>query len=103
MSWPELRLPVAVVQPLPGIGDMVWHVPHIRAIAEWAGAAVTVLTKPRSHADQLLKNEISVSDVMWIDINPSGRHGAHDGIGGFVRLIRMLRARQFASAVPSAP
>lgn len=99
MVWPKLRSPVAVVQPLPGIGDMVWHVPHIRAIAEWAGAAVTVLTKPRSLADQLLENETSVSDVLWIDINPVGRHGAHDGVGGFVRLIRMLRARGFASVV----
>lgn len=99
MEWLKLRPPVAVVQPLPGIGDMVWHVPHIRAIAEWAGVAVTVLTKPRSLADQLLVNEASVSDVMWIDINPIGRRGMHDGIGGFIRLIRMLRARRFASAV----
>ena len=22
-----------IVQPLPGIGDMVWHLPHIHAIA----------------------------------------------------------------------
>ena len=99
MVWPKLRLPVAVVQPLPGIGDMVWHVPHIRAIAEWAGSAVTVLTKPRSLADQLLENEACVSNVMWTDINPIGRHGLHDGIGGFVRLISMLRARRFASVV----
>ncbi len=99
MAWLELRSPVAVVQPLPGIGDMVWHVPHIQAIAQWAGAAVTVLTKPRSLADQLLKNEASVSDVMWTDINPKGRYGVHDGISGFVRLISMLRARHFASVV----
>ena len=99
MVWPKLCPPVAVVQPLPGIGDMVWHVPHIRVIAEWAGAAVTVLTKPRSLADQLLANEASVSGVMWIDINPIGRPGVHDGIGGFVRLIRMLRRQRFGSVV----
>ena len=99
MVWPRLRPPVAVVQPLPGIGDMVWHVPHVRAIAEWADVPVTVLTKPRSLADQLLANEASVSRVMWIDINPVGRTGVHDGIGGFIRLIRMLRSQRFGSVV----
>jgi heptosyltransferase-2 len=97
--WPPLRLPVAVIQPLPGIGDMVWHLPHIRAIAAHAGAPVTLLAKPRSLADQLLANETSVSDIVWIDLNPSGRRGAHSGVGGFWRLVRTIRARGFGSVV----
>ena len=80
--------PVAVIQPLPGIGDMVWHLPHIRAIAAHAGAPVTLLTKPRSLADQLLANEPAVAEIVWLDLNPAGRRGAHDGIGGFRRLVR---------------
>jgi heptosyltransferase-2 len=97
--WPPLETPVAVIQPLPGIGDMVWHLPHIRAIAAHAGEAVTLLTKPRSLADQLLVNEASVSDILWLDLNPAGRRGAHDGIGGFRRLVRKLRERDFGSVV----
>ena len=97
--WPGLRRPVAVIQPLPGIGDMVWHLPHIRAIAAYAGAPVTLVTKPRSLADQLLASETSVSDIVWLDLNPSGRRGAHDGIGGLRRLAGTLRAGGFGSAI----
>jgi heptosyltransferase-2 len=97
--WPPYEHPVAVVQPLPGIGDMVWHLPHIRAIAAHAGAPVTLLAKPRSLADQLLAGEPCIADILWVDINPDGRRGAHDGIGGFRRLVRKLRGRDFGSVV----
>ena len=36
---------------------MVWHLPHIRAIAAHAGAPVTLLAKPRSLADDLRVND----------------------------------------------
>lgn len=78
---------------------MVWHLPHIRAIAAYAGVPVTLLAKPRSLADQLLANEPAVADIMWADLNPSGRRGIHDGIGGFCRMVRMLQARKFGSMV----
>ncbi|MDR3533912.1 MAG: glycosyltransferase family 9 protein [Rhodopila sp.] len=96
---PPYEQPVLVVQPLPGIGDTVWHLPHIRAIAAYAGAPVTLLTKPRSLADQLLVHEPAVADILWVDRNPSGRSGTHDGLTGFVRLVRMLRARRFGTAI----
>lgn len=98
-EWPPLQHPVAVIQPLPGIGDMVWHVPHIRAIAEFVGEPVTLLTKPRSLADQLLVDEPSISDILWLDLNPPGRRGAHDGVSGFRRLVRKLRSQDFGSVV----
>ncbi len=97
--WPPLQLPVAVIQPLPGIGDMVWHLPHIRAIAAHAGAPVTLLTKPRSLADQLLANEQSVSEIAWLDLNPAGRRGDHDGIAGFCRLVGKLRRFHFGTVI----
>jgi heptosyltransferase-2 len=98
-AFPPLEQPVAVIQPLPGIGDMVWHLPHIRAIAAHAGAPVTLLTKPRAMADQMLTDEPSVETVQWIDLNPPGRRGAHDGIGGFQRLVRKLYGFDFGSVV----
>ncbi len=85
---------IAVVQPLPGIGDMIWHVPHIRAIATHLGVPVTVLTKPRSAADQIFSGEPLVRDVMWLDRNPDQGTGDHDRSGVF-RLIAALRARRF--------
>jgi heptosyltransferase-2 len=86
---------VAVMQPLPGIGDVIWHLPHVRAIADHVGAPVTLIAKPRSAADQLFRAEQSVRDVMWLDRNPEQRHGRHDGPFGLVRFVRNLRARRF--------
>jgi heptosyltransferase II len=96
---PQARLPLAVVQPLPGIGDMVWHVAHIRAISAWAGGAVTVITKPRSLSDQLFADERSVSGVRFIDTNPAGRRGRHDGPIGFLRLVHLFRTGRYASVI----
>jgi heptosyltransferase-2 len=86
---------VAVAQPLPGIGDMIWHLPHIRAIADHVGAPVTLIAKPRSAADQLFRAEPAVREVMLLDRNPEGRRGQHDGLSGMVRFIRDLRLRRF--------
>lgn len=93
------RLPLAVVQPLPGIGDMVWHVAHIRAISAWAGGPVTVITKPRSLAAQLFADEPAVAGVQFIDMNPEGRRGHHDGTLGFLRLVRLFRIGGFESVI----
>ena len=83
-----------VIQPLPGIGDMIWHLPHIRALAAHVGAPVTVLTKPRSAADQLLRGEAAVSEVMWLDRNPASGAGKHDGMG-LLRAAHAVRVRGF--------
>jgi heptosyltransferase-2 len=86
---------VAVVQPLPGIGDMIWHLPHIRAIAAHVGEPVTIIAKPRSAADQIFGAEEAIRDVFWLDRNPDGRLGEHDGGAGFFRIVTSLRARRF--------
>jgi heptosyltransferase-2 len=78
---------------------MVWHLPHIRAIAAYAGGPVTVVAKPRSLADQLLGDDPAVAGVFWIDLNPKGRRGAHDGVRGFLRLVRKLRAHRFGTVI----
>ena len=70
---------LVVVQPLPGIGDMVWHLPHIRALAAQAGGPVTLLAKPRSRADEIFAAEATVGDIIWVDRNPAVGSGRHDG------------------------
>jgi heptosyltransferase II len=84
-----------VIQPLPGIGDMIWHLPHIRAIAAHVGEPVTLITKPRSAADQIFSAEQTVRDVFWLDRNPEARRGEHDGGLGFLRMVNALRAHRF--------
>lgn len=86
---------VLLAQPLPGIGDMIWHLPHIRAVADYFGHPVTLLAKKRSLADQLLADEPAVHDIIWLDMNPADGRGAHDGVAGIVRLAALLRTRRF--------
>ncbi len=88
---------IAVVQPLPGIGDMIWHLPHIRAIAAHVGTPVTLIAKPRSAADQIFSGEDTIREVVWLDRNPDGGTGAHDGTG-LVHMAAALRARRFDRA-----
>lgn len=90
---------LVVVQPLPGIGDMIWHLPHIRALAEQAAGPVTLVAKPRSCADEIFAAEATVHDIIWADRNPAIGSGHHDGLRGTWRLVRALRAGQFDAAV----
>jgi heptosyltransferase-2 len=78
---------------------MIWHMPHIRAIAAYAGAPITLIAKPRSLADQLLADDKALNDIFWVDINPGGRKGAHDGVRGLFRLVRKLRSREFGTII----
>ncbi|HMR03319.1 MAG TPA: glycosyltransferase family 9 protein, partial [Candidatus Competibacter phosphatis] len=80
--------PTLIVQPLPGIGDMVWHLPHIHAIvATTIAGKVDILTKPRSQADSLLRADPQVGQILWLE-RESGRHA---GLGGVLRLATALR------------
>jgi heptosyltransferase-2 len=83
---------VLVIQPLPGIGDMVWHLPHLRAIARHEPEGrVSVLTKARSLSDQLLASLPEVAEVLWVERKP----GRHDGLRGFFRLVSELRQKRY--------
>lgn len=57
-----------VIQPLPGIGDAVWHLPHLKSIAaQTKQKTVTLLTKQRSRADLLFDGADFVREVLWLD------------------------------------
>ena len=67
---------------------MVWHLPHIHAIAATTRSGrVDILTKPRSLADRLLDADPSVERVFWLE-RESGRHA---GASGVMRLVALLR------------
>lgn len=90
---------LALVQPRVGIGDMVWHLPHIRALARHAGHRVTLVTRPRSHADQLVGPEDGIEGIFWVERDQWMPGGRHQGIRGMARLIAELRERRFDAAV----
>jgi heptosyltransferase-2 len=82
----------AVIQVKQGIGDVVWHLPFIRAIAaSTPEGAVTFLTLPSTRAKELLEAEPSVAEVIYFAHNGSElQRGLH-----LARLVALLRARNF--------
>lgn len=83
---------VLVIQPLPGIGDMVWFIPHLRAIAAATPAKkISVLTKSRSFAERLVGHEDFVEEFIWID---HGRARTHP-LRSVGEMASALRARRF--------
>jgi heptosyltransferase-2 len=84
----------AVIQVKPGIGDVIWHLPFIRAIAGVApGGRVTFLAPPSSHAEELLAAEPAVAETLYFE------HGGSELRRGLnlIRLAALLRRHRFRS------
>jgi heptosyltransferase II len=86
--------PSAVIQVKRGIGDVIWHLPFIRAVAAVSpGARVTFLAPPSSHASELLAAEPSVAATIYFEHSGSElRRGIN-----LLRLVSLLRRNQFRS------
>lgn len=97
-----------VIQPMPGIGDMLWFLPHIRAIADHFSIdkQVSVLARPSTHASTLLSSESSIKTVIPLYRRQMNRQGLeresnhkeayrHDGIFGLLRLAKDLKHHNF--------
>jgi heptosyltransferase II len=84
--------PSAVIQVKPGIGDVMWHLPFIRAIAANSpGGTVTFLAPPSSGAKELLVSEPSVDETIYFDHAGSElRRGIN-----LIRLVALLRRNRF--------
>ncbi len=81
-----------VIQVKQGIGDVVWHLPFIRAIAATTPEkAVTFLTLPSTQAKELLAGEPSVGEVVYFEHKGSElRRGLY-----LARLVALLRAGRY--------
>ena len=82
----------AVIQVKPGIGDTLWHLPFVRAIAAAApGGQVTFLSPPSSLARELLVAEPTIAEVLYF------AHGGNEIARGLnlLRLARLMRSRNF--------
>jgi heptosyltransferase-2 len=83
---------VAVIQVKPGIGDVIWHLPFIRAIATQSPSGmVTFLVPPSSGAQELLAAEPSVAETIYF------QHGGSELRRGvnLIKLAGLLRRRRF--------
>ena len=80
--------PFAVIQVKPGIGDVIWHLPFVRAIAAAApDGQVTFFAPPTSAAKDLLSAEPSVASTVYF------QHAGSELQRGInlVRLVALLR------------
>lgn len=84
---------ILIIQPLPGVGDMIWHVPHIRAIRrmEGAQAQIYLLTKTRSRADAMFDGDPAVNQILWLDEKAQKNLSR----GNIAHLARTLRPYNF--------
>src|SRR5215813_5507633 len=81
-----------VIQAKRGIGDVVWHLPFVRAIASVsAGGRITFMAPPTSRAKDLLAAEPIVHETIYFE------HAGSEFKRGvnLVRLARLLRQNRF--------
>lgn len=85
--------PVLVYMPDRGVGDLMWHLPTIRAIAAAAPDGKVVLaTRPTTRADRLLAAEPCVSEVAYLTYRSSAFKRLVE-LADFYRLCRRIRPR----------
>ena len=85
---------VLVIQPKIGMGDMVIYLPYIHAISKKYQTPVSILVKENSRASQLLADDKHIDEIIILNRTKNSK-GSHDGLFGFLKLIKELRHRQF--------
>jgi lipopolysaccharide heptosyltransferase II len=83
---------IAVIQAKRGIGDVIWHLPFVRAIAAVSsGGKVTFMAPPTSSAKDLLAAEPSILETIYFE------HAGSELKRGLnlIWLARLLRQRRF--------
>jgi heptosyltransferase II len=77
-----------IIQSKQGIGDVIWHLPYVRAIAAASpGGKVVFLALPSTYAQDLLQAEPSVERTLYFE----SRGSELQRIGHLVRLVAVLR------------
>jgi heptosyltransferase II len=83
---------VAVIQVKRGIGDVIWHLPFVQAIAAASpGGRVTFLAPPSSGAEELLAADPSVAETIYFEHDGSELKRAVN----LVKLAALLRWQRF--------
>ena len=59
---------VLVIQQRPGIGDLVIFLSFIRKIVSKFNSPVSILVKTNSKADEILKNDKDIDQIIYLDI-----------------------------------
>ena len=83
------RQKLLVIEPLVGIGDLIWHKPWL----DWLAGRfdLWLLAKPTCRAEVILHDTVRPDQILPLDRSLRGRKGRHDGCIGFMRLIADIR------------
>ncbi len=86
-----------------GIGDLIWHLPYFEKIAkESRDGKISVVARPSTKADEILRDEPYVEEVILYDRKPrktENRRGEHGGISGALRFASLLKRKEFDRAI----
>ncbi len=80
---------ILVIQPMVGIGDMVWHKPWLDTIIKTHD--ITLMAKPSSQAAAVLCDHPDL-DIIPLHRAERGKKSHHDGWLGFFRMVAAMRA-----------
>ncbi len=85
-----------------GIGDLVFHLPYLRAIAKQSrDGKITLISRPTCRATDLLAHEECVEAFMEYDRwrKNDAKKGRHNGLSGMLRFSKELQEGQFERIV----
>jgi heptosyltransferase II len=97
---PNSPLPrTVVVHHRSGIGDLIWHIPYLRAIAAASrDGKVSLIARPSCRAAEVLAAESCIDEIIEFDRRPRAserRRGRHDTFAAQMAFAREVQARQF--------
>ncbi|TQV62011.1 MAG: glycosyltransferase family 9 protein [Halothiobacillaceae bacterium] len=100
MNRPYLPRTVILQHDL-GIGDLIFRLPYIRAVAEKSkDGKVTLIARPTCRAHDLLRAEPCIETIIDYDRwRKEDRRGSHRGPLGFFRLVQEVRRNHFERMV----
>ncbi len=86
-----------------GIGDLIWHIPYFKLIADQSHAGkLTVVAQPSTLTKAFIGHEPWVEEVIHHDHRPrrgEKRRGAHAGWSGMRAMADELKQRQFGRVI----
>ena len=79
---------ILLIQPLVGIGDMLWHKPWIDNLSK--NNKITLLAKPTTKSETFFKKNKNVK-IISLKRSMRGKRAEHDGVLGFIKLIKLFK------------
>lgn len=96
-----------VVHHRSGIGDLIWHIPYLRAIAAKSlNGKISIIAKPSCLATQVLAAEVCIEEIFEFDYRPrqsENRKGKQDSLLEQLAFAKMLKNYDFERIVNFSP